>query len=474
VNVPGPMTIPLDQVLPINPVAIGFIAGITICVLTLYFTPAIRSAYKLKMQIDHGASANLFSNGKSVQVAWLMPSLKGGFYWQPLFREFTKVFPKTVFFTGLWPGFLPGHAEAMDVRKIRGIRFINIKKSATGYNRTLCWIPPFFLWALLRTRPQVIFVVGFNLCTLYALALKPLMGWRVVLLWDGISPTISYSDAPVSLMARRVMGSSFDATMSNTRAGTVYLKDVIGIPSSKLFHQAFEVPEALALKSAPNQRLLWGSEPRLTFLYVGQLIPRKGINHLLYACSRLQKRGVDGFTLMIIGTGPADEELRAKAASLGLESQLQWVGPVNYGELGAYYESCDVFVFPTMEDTWGMVVLEAMVFGKPVLCSQYAGSSEMVEHGVNGYVFDPLDTGELAVYMEAFIRDQTLAKRFGVRSGRKMADHTPALTAKSLSELIERAMSHMPFNRVTSRDVDVSTITPTSLNKDASIDSDPP
>jgi glycosyltransferase involved in cell wall biosynthesis len=320
----------------------------------------------------------------------------------------------------------------------------------------------------------VIFAVGFNLCTLYALALKPLFGWRVILLWDGISPTISYSDAPISLMARRMMGPYFDASMTNTREAKEYLKDIVGIPSSRLIQYPFEVPEANALQSIRDLRPSTRSGPRLSFLYVGQLIPRKGINLLLQACDRLLRRGVESFCLNVVGTGHASEELRNEAASLGLESYVHWVGAVNYGDLGAYYKSCDVFVFPTMEDTWGMVVLEAMVFGKPVLCSKYAGSREMVEHGANGFVFDPLCVDELANYMERLVREPTLVNSFGLQSRKRIAAHTPEQSAKSLSALVEQVMGHKRFDEVTSREVNILPIATTSLNKDPSASSDSP
>ena len=422
---------------------VGTIIGLSISALSFFITITLRYRKRLKGQLNLQSAADLRSSGIDVRVAWLAPTMKGGYYWQPLLREFTKLFPLNVVFTGQWPGFLRGHREAMDVRQIRGARIITLKQSARGYSRTLSWVPPSFLWQLFKFRPHVILTVGFNLCTAYALALKPLMGWRIILLWEGISPTISHCDAPVSLMTRRIMGPGFDATITNTRDGMEYLKHRIGIADSRVLHYPYEVAEANALQSV-GDRVRVRSEksgPSLSFLCVAQLIPRKGIHLLLEACGRLLKRGVDNFSLTVIGVGHADEELRSEAAVLGLERRVTWTGPVNYGDLGAYYESCDVFVLPTLEDTWGMVVLEAMVFGKPVMCSKYAGSREMVEHGVNGFVFDPYCADELAGYMERLVREPKLVNSFGLESKKRIAPHTPERAAKSLSALVEQVMS---------------------------------
>jgi glycosyltransferase involved in cell wall biosynthesis len=81
--------------------------------------------------------------------------------------------------------------------------------------------------------------------------------------------------------------------------------------------------------------------------------------------SPASSKGYEGYSLVVIGTGKQREELEAFITERHLEAQVGWV---EYGRLGAYFQQADVFVFPTFEDVWGMVVLEAMVFGKPVFC----------------------------------------------------------------------------------------------------------
>ena len=127
-------------------------------------------------------------------------------------------------------------------------------------------------------------------------------------------------------------------------------------------------------------------------------------------------------------------------AALGLESIVHLTGQMRYEDLGALFLASDVFVLPTLEDVWGMVVLEAMACGKPILCSQYAGAKELVEHGVNGYVFDPRSPGELADCMARFVQRPELIAEFGQKSKEIIAPYTPACAAKVLKSLVLRLL----------------------------------
>jgi len=172
------------------------------------------------------------------------------------------------------------------------------------------------------------------------------------------------------------------------------------------------------------------------FLFVGQIIKRKGWNYLLEAARSLVQKGLHSFSVAVVGDGEQRDQLKARLCSLGLQPFVNATGPVPYQSLGSLFEAADVFVLPTLEDTWGMVVSEAMAFGKPVLCSKYAGARELVQHGVNGFVFDPYNVDELAGYMERFIREPELITKFGQRSREIIAPHTPEQAAKALATLV--------------------------------------
>ena len=156
----------------------------------------------------------------------------------------------------------------------------------------------------------------------------------------------------------------------------------------------------------------------------------------------LQKQGYRNYTLLVVGDGAQRQELEAFSQTHELADCVKWAGRVNYGNLGAYFNSADVFVLPTLEDTWGVVVLEAMALGKPVLCSKWAGAAEMVIEGENGYLFEPQQPEELAKVMRRFIEQPNLSKSMGDKSQQLMAQHTPEVAAQFLAKVTSFAVSN--------------------------------
>lgn len=372
--------------------------------------------------------------GPKARVAWLLPSMDRGSCWQPVFKEFAKEFPEMVVFTGVWNGYLLGYEEAFQLRMLPGFRVITLKTSPNSYDQGFLWPAAAVIPELYKFRPTVIFATAFSLWTVYALVFKLFTGARVIILWEGNSPSTDFRKSRVRITLRKLMGRFADAGASNMKAGVEYLNTVIGMSHSKLLHHPYEVPNASVLCSAEDTPKLDRFQ-RPTFLFVGSLIARKGWSTLIEAANLLTKRGIDSFSLIVIGSGHQAKELNALVRSYKLEHQVHQVGKVAYQKLGSYYRAADVFVFPTHEDTWGLVLLEAMAFGKPVLCSINAGSKELVNHGENGFVFDSHNPEELADYMARFITDPSLISRFGARASEAVAPYTPARAAQALASL---------------------------------------
>jgi glycosyltransferase involved in cell wall biosynthesis len=230
------------------------------------------------------------------------------------------------------------------------------------------------------------------------------------------------------------MGRFADGGVSNMQAGVEYLSTVIGMDRSKLLRHPYQVPDLSVLCSHPNEVGL-GPIRRPAFLFVGRLICPKGWSSLVEAANHLVKRGLQSFSVIFVGAGDQVEDLNALVRSYGLEQHVYQVGQVAYQNLGSYYRAADVFVFPTHDDVWGLVLLEAMASGKPVLCSTNAGSKEMVSHGKNGFIFDSHNPEELANYMAQLIGDPGLIARFGKHASEAVAPFTPARAAQALARL---------------------------------------
>ena len=170
----------------------------------------------------------------------------------------------------------------------------------------------------------------------------------------------------------------------------------------------------------------------LVFLYVGQLIVRKGVAELLAGWARLERAAPDSGSLVIIGDGAARDELRGTAESLGMRN-VRFVGRVDYDRIAPYYAAADVFVMPTLEDNWSLVVPEAMACGLPVLCSKYNGCwPELVHTGGNGRVFDPLDSADVFRALEWCLANRERLPQMGRNSRIIVGDHSPQRAAEAI------------------------------------------
>jgi glycosyltransferase involved in cell wall biosynthesis len=376
---------------------------------------------------------------KHLRVAWLFPSLGLGNYWHPVLDEFTKVYPQTTVFTGEWPGFLSGFEDAFEVKVVGKMTFVDIVRSNGGYNKGFIKVSPAIAGELLKFKPNVIFTSGFSMWTILALLLKPLGNWQVVIVCDGSSPMVDYRNSKVRTRLRQIIAYFTNAFITNSLGGKDYLTEFLGVDGEKVFAKPYQVPDTKALLQQTAQVDIDFSQlARPIFLFTGQTIPRKGLKQLLQACQILRDRNCSNYTLLVAGDGEQRQELEAFCQTEGLENFVHWLGWVEYGKLGAYFSHIDVFILPTLEDVWGMVVLEAMSFGKPVLCSKWAGASELVIEGENGYLFDPHQPEEIADCMQRLIdnpdRMAEIAK-MGQRAQRSIELHTPSAAANFLTQL---------------------------------------
>ncbi|MEO8327055.1 MAG: glycosyltransferase family 4 protein, partial [Nitrospirota bacterium] len=378
-------------------------------------------------------------------VAWLFPSLARGFYWHPVLAELAKLYPAMVTFTGHWTGYSPKYEGAFLVRTVGKFQFVVVSESPSGYDGGIILPSLKIVPRLVQFKPNVIMTAAFSCWTLIALLLKPLYKWKIVIVFDGVSPSIGGTRSRLHKLWRRFITAFVDAFITNSQAGKVYLVEQLGADEYKVFSKPYEVPDpALSLDDSANQRFPfhWADSGQLIFLFVGQLITRKGISFLLKACRLLRDKGYGNWALVIVGDGPLRPQLQDYARSIGLGDSVYWEGWVSNDRLGTYFQSADVFVFPTLEDIWGMAVLEAMLFKKPILCSQEAGAAELIKDGENGFVFDPTQPDILADLMKIFIDRPELISCMGERARQSIRPFTPKATAKHLANVIESVVTN--------------------------------
>ncbi len=137
----------------------------------------------------------------------------------------------------------------------------------------------------------------------------------------------------------------------------------------------------------------------ITYLYVGRMTECKGVIYLLRAWAKHKEKHQNDH-LLLVGGGELLEEF---IAEFGHERSIHFVGEINYDEIYKYYVVANIFVIPTLEDNWSLVVPEAMACGLPIACSIYNGCyPELCIEGENGVLFDPLKEETILEALDKF------------------------------------------------------------------------
>jgi glycosyltransferase involved in cell wall biosynthesis len=187
------------------------------------------------------------------------------------------------------------------------------------------------------------------------------------------------------------------------------------------------VPNGVADRRAPDPGTR-GARPRLLFL--SNMIESKGPLVLLEALGLLRARGV-AFEATFAGSGCDDgvlDRFHAEVRRLGLERQVRYVGPAYDEAKHRLLDEHDVFVFPTCNDAFPLVALEAMQAGIPVVTTHEGALPEIVEDGETGLLVPPRDPEALAGCLAALAADPSMRRRMGAR-GRERHEQRYTLAA---------------------------------------------
>lgn len=181
-------------------------------------------------------------------------------------------------------------------------------------------------------------------------------------------------------------------------------------------------------------------EEKIVF-FIGRLVQEKGAQVLVEAMPKIltyypQTRFV------IAGTGPLAGALQARVRQLGVEDRVHFPGFIDDGTRNALYACADVAVFPSLYEPFGIVALEAMAAGTPMVVADSGGFSEIVVHGVNGLKAYPGDPDSLANNILTLLYDPTLAQELRAEGRRDIEtyygwQHLAAATAAVYEEVVE-------------------------------------
>jgi glycosyltransferase involved in cell wall biosynthesis len=243
---------------------------------------------------------------------------------------------------------------------------------------------------LRRHRPHVVISVEMGMRTLLAAVYRKFNRRSRLIVWAEVSEATEQGRGMLRRLTRLLLCRHADAFLAVGSSGVRYLRG-LGADPSKIFPLLYTT--GLERFSAnPIER---PPERAHRLLYAGQLIERKGLLPFLEMLSKWAaahpRRRVE---FVAVGDGPLRASLENFAAAANLE--LDFRGNLPYEELPRVYSEAGLFVLPTLADTWGVVVNEALAAGLPVLGSMRAQAvTELVEDGENGWTFEPGSTEEI-------------------------------------------------------------------------------
>jgi mannosylfructose-phosphate synthase len=201
------------------------------------------------------------------------------------------------------------------------------------------------------------------------------------------------------------------------------------------------------------------AEDEFVLLWLGIFMPHRRLEDAIEAVAHLAARGTR-VRLLLAGSDRSYPEylaaLKAQVYNLGLSSAVTFMGKVADPEICDFYAACDAFVFPNDQQTWGLVVLEAMACGCPVLVSRGAGVHEVLTHGDDALLFPPRNPQALAEQIEAFVHQPELRRKIA-QSGMRLARETYTYDrfadqiCKACQEVVDQDDSDVPVENLAPR-----------------------
>lgn len=197
--------------------------------------------------------------------------------------------------------------------------------------------------------------------------------------------------------------------------------------------QAAALPRSYDKDQALRRRVA-AAEARANprYVYVGRLSREKNIDVLLVAFHDVVKH-FPGASLVIVGDGPARDELMAQTEWLGLRSKVEFLGSKSGDGLVAEYTKATCLVLPSRSEPWGLVVNEALSYGCPVVVSDHCGCvPELVIEGKSGFMFRTGDSVDLSAKLRHLTAEFTDAETVGLRCLEVIAPFTSTEAARSI------------------------------------------
>lgn len=310
-------------------------------------------------------------------------------------------------------------------------------------------VPPYLAggtaaaWQVGREAPDVVHVHWPFPHALFGAASRAASGGRTAVVCSFYAVGLNWVDRRMPWLRPflRWSARTADAVTANSSRTARLVQRITG-------REAEVIPSAAArrMEEVGEGRVPLSGEDPLQILFVGRLVERKGVEHLVRALPLiLSEREAE---LTVVGEGEWEAEIRTAVRESGVEDRVVFEGYVASEELARLYAGCDVFVLPAVVDRkgdtegLGVVLLEALRFERPVVASDLGGIPDIVKDGMTGWLVPPEDPGALASRILEIASHPEEARRVA-REGRRHAERNFSVDriVTRLHECYERAIA---------------------------------
>jgi len=239
-----------------------------------------------------------------------------------------------------------------------------------------------------------------------------------------------------------------DAVTASCVAEAHWLERLYGTPPERISYVVPGVEHAVfspGTQSAAREAV--NIDDRPTVLFVGRIQPLKGPSVAAEALGRMRTTDAQ---LIIVG-GPSgregQEELARVHAAIeryGLADRVSFVDPVPHHLLSSWYRAADVVVVPSRSESFGLVALEALACGTPVVASSVGGLRTLVDHGKTGFLVTGRDPAVYATYLDQILSHPMLAAELAFNSFERAQQYRWSTTAQELRALYDQLLARVP------------------------------
>jgi len=297
--------------------------------------------------------------------------------------------------------------------------------------------------------PEVLIIDGYSYSSSWSSLFWARKSKRKLILWSSSNEDDHNRSFYKELLKRYFVKRCDAYNVYGTKSKEYLLK--LGAEKDKVFimgnntDNTFYYTETMKWKRKREVLLQEYRAPKFNFLYIGRFAIEKNIFHLLDAFRRVREKS-NNWGLILVGSGPQEPEIKNYIKKNKVENVLM-PGFKQREELPKFLALGDVFILPSISETWGLVVNEAMAAALPVFVSKKCGCwPDLVEDGENGFSFSPFDRDDLFNLMKAAVEGKVELNGMGQASLARIGQYTPESAANVVLKTVNFVLTRRGEN----------------------------